>query len=290
MAGSRFRDDWRRLKASFEPLAEIETTFKAEQPADPLRRAPDVVLRYATIGIFLILLIGALKASQIFSMPITAGIVLGLIFGPLTDWIAERRVPHALAAALVVAAFVIVVFIAAGLLAVPVAMWAGQIPAMINVLKVKIALLFNLGGMLGDVFKIGPVDAPVDAIVNAANAALAGGGGVDGAIHRAAGPELHSECHRIGGCPPGEARVTHGYNLPAPWVIHTVGPLWRGGDDGEADILATCYVSCLLLAREKGFRQIAFSAIATGVYGFPREQAAQPERIKEKGTYTPSNQ
>jgi O-acetyl-ADP-ribose deacetylase (regulator of RNase III) len=115
----------------------------------------------------------------------------------------------------------------------------------------------------------------VDAIVNAANAALAGGGGVDGAIHRAAGPELHEECHRIGGCPPGEARLTHGYNLPAPWVIHTVGPLWRGGDEGEADTLAACYAACLKLARENGFRQIAFPAIATGVYAFPREPAAQ---------------
>ena len=115
----------------------------------------------------------------------------------------------------------------------------------------------------------------VDAIVNAANAALAGGGGVDGAIHRAAGPELHNECRRIGGCPPGEARLTHGYKLPTPWIIHTVGPLWRGGDEGEADTLAGCYVSSLTLARDKGFREVAFPAIATGVYGFPREAAAR---------------
>ena len=114
----------------------------------------------------------------------------------------------------------------------------------------------------------------VDAIVNAANAALLGGGGVDGAIHRAAGPDLLAECRRVGGCPPGEARLTGGYLLPAGHVIHTVGPVWRGGAAGERDILAACYRSCLAIAQDRRFREIAFPAIATGIYGFPREAAA----------------
>ncbi len=129
----------------------------------------------------------------------------------------------------------------------------------------------------------------VDAIVNAANTTLLGGGGVDGAIHRAAGPELLAECRTLGGCATGQAKITKGYKLPAKWVIHTVGPVWHDGQRGEDDLLASCYRSCFALIVQHGIKTVAFPSISTGAYGFPMDRAARIA-VRETKNFLERNQ
>ena len=129
----------------------------------------------------------------------------------------------------------------------------------------------------------------VDAIVNAANTTLLGGGGVDGAIHRAAGPELLAACRTLGGCATGQAKITRGFKLPAKWVIHTVGPVWHDGNHSEDELLANCYRSCFALAEQHGIKTVAFPCISTGAYGFPMDRAARIA-VRETKSFLEGNQ
>jgi O-acetyl-ADP-ribose deacetylase len=146
------------------------------------------------------------------------------------------------------------------------------------------AALLRVSLLEGDITKI-----QVDAIVNAANTTLLGGGGVDGAIHRVAGPELLAECRTLGGCPTGEAKITAGYHLPARHVIHTAGPIWGGGDQGEPELLARCYRNSLVLATKHQARRIAFPAISCGIYGYPIRDACQIA-VRETAAYLETNE